>query len=245
MKKIISIFLILLICLFTLTGCSNEKTPSLEDKNMAELEFIEGKLLSILNKIVNDEYVVKATSEQKEEGDDDSEVSEQDDIEWEKLLDDTRKIESAVATTIVDLTALNIEAGEIAKLSNGINNMIIAIDNKDEKTYLIELNNVYSLIPTYMEKYAGNDERTFKKRIKYYAISTYIAYTDGNLEMAKSQSAELEKIYSEKMQDVSYVQNNEYNLNQIYILIQELRRAVESNNSELVKSKYLLIIEEI
>lgn len=240
MKKFISIFLILSIFLCMLTGCSNEKSLSLQDKNIAELEYIEGKLLSILNKIVNKEYVVKTSKDADEE-----EISEKDDMAWDKLLEDTKKIESAVATTIVDLTALNVEAGEIAKLSSGINNMIIAIDNKDESTYLIELNNVYSLVPTYMEKYAGNSETTFKKKVKYYTISTYISYIDGNLEMAKNQSTELERIYNEKMQDVEYVQNNEYNLNQIYILIQELRSAVEANNGELVKSKYLLIIGEI
>ena len=29
-------------------------------------------------------------------------------------------------------------------------------------SYLISLNNVYALIPSYMEKYAGNNEKTFR-----------------------------------------------------------------------------------
>ena len=47
------------------------------------------------------------------------------------------------------------------------------------------------------------------------------------------------------MQDINYAQNNEYNLNKLYILIQELKRAVEADSRELVRSKYLLLIEEI
>ena len=42
-----------------------------------------------------------------------------------------------------------------------------------------------------------------------------------------------------------YAQNNEYNLNKLYISIQELTRAVEADSRELVRSKYLLLIEEI
>ena len=251
MKKIISLLLILSICLVTLTGCSKENSATLQEKNIAELEYIEGKTINILNKLIREEYNKEDEGEkQKEET---NEVLEEEiglpvvetTLDWEKLLNDTKKIERSIPAILVDLAALNIEAEEIAKLSDGINNMIIAIDNQDERTYLIELNNVYSLIPTYMEKYAGDKESTFKKRLKYYTIATYISYMDDNLEMAKTQVDELEKAYNDKMQDMSYAQNNEYNLNKLYILIQELKRAVESDSRELVKSKYLLLIYEI
>ena len=228
MKKILSILFILIICIFTLTGCSNQEQPAtLEDKNIAELEYIEQRLVEIINKLVKNEYI------------------EDDVLNWANLLADTRKIEDVLAVTLVDLAALNIQADEISKLTNGVDNMIIAADKQDERGYLIELNNVYALVPTYMEKYAAGQDVAFKKRLKYYAISTYVAYADNNLEMAKTQVSELDRIYSEKMQQVDYVQNNEYNMNKIYILIQELKKAIDSDSSELVKSKYLLIIEEI
>jgi len=240
MKKVISIICILISLLLVLTGCSSKKSPTLEDKTNSELEYIERNLVSILNKSINGEYVANVKSDDTSE-----DVQEKTSMEWDKVLEDTRKVEGALATTIVDLTTLNIEASEISKLSDGVNNMIVAIGNEDEKTYLIELNNVYALIPTYMEKYSQNSEKAFKKRLKYYTISTYVAYNDGNLEMAKTQVNELEKIYSQKMQEVGYIQNNEYNLNKVYVLIQELKKAVEANNSELVQSKYLLVIDEI
>ncbi|MBO5397814.1 MAG: hypothetical protein J6A36_02635 [Clostridia bacterium] len=248
MKRFVSVLLVLSLILISLTGCSNQESSSLQDKNISELEYIEGKLVKILNEMARDEYLVGvSTTDNLEENTnlatDDSIVTKK--IDWEKLLKDTNKIESSIATTITDLTALNIEASEIEKLSTGVNNMIIAIEKEDINSYLISLNNVYALIPSYMEKYAGNNEKTFKKKLKYYTISAYIAYNDGNLEMAKTQASELERIYSEKMKEVGYLQNNEYNLNKLYILIQELKRAIDSDSKELVKSKYLLTIEEI
>lgn len=228
MRKILSIFLILTLFVFILTGCSTqEKAVSLEDKNIEELRYIEGNLVNILNKLVKDEYVTDGI------------------LDWNKLINDTRKIEDVLAVTLVDLAALNIEAGEISKLSTGIDNMIIAADKKDERSYIIELNNVYALIPTYMEKYSAGQDIAFKKRLKYYTISAYVAYADDNLEMAKTQVNELDRVYAEKMQQLDYVQNNEYNMNKVYILIQELKKAIEADSSELVKSKYLLLIDEI
>ncbi len=248
MKKIVSLLLILSIALVTLTGCSKDEPATLQDKNIKELEYIESKAVNILNKIVREEYKKEdkndtSTNEALEEGIGLPIV--EDNFDWEKLLEDTQEIEDSVPAILVDLAALNIESGEIAKLSDGINNMIIAIDNKDQRTYMIELNNVYSLIPTYMEKYAGDKESTFKKRLKYYTIATYISYMDGNLDMARTQVEELDKAYNDKMQDMAYAQNNEYNLNKLYILIQELKRAVEADSRELVRSKYLLLIDEI
>jgi hypothetical protein len=96
-----------------------------------------------------------------------------------------------------------------------------------------------------MEKYINEGDEAFKQKLKYYTISTYIAYSGDDLDMAKAQVNELEKIYNEKMQSLEYAQNNEYNLNKIYILIQEYKQAIESDSSELIKSKYLLLIDEI
>ena len=40
MKKFVSILLILSLFLIILTGCSNKESVSLQDKNIAELEYV-------------------------------------------------------------------------------------------------------------------------------------------------------------------------------------------------------------
>lgn len=229
MKKYLKIIGILLICLILLTGCSNVEKSSIEDKNLSELEYLEDNIILIMNKFIKDEYFDEETKTQK----------------WNEILEDANKIENTMATTLVDLTALNIDTNEIAKLSNGVNNMIIAIENKDETKLIVELNNIYALIPNYLSKYSKDEELIFKKQLKYYTISTYVSFKFGNIDLAKGQISEAEKQYSEKIKDINYVKNNEYNANKIYILIQELKSAVDSNSAELIKNKYLLLIEEI
>lgn len=230
MKKISKIFLLLLICLLVLTGCSSDnQEKSIEEKNLAELEYLEDNIVLIMNKFIKDEYLDEDIQTQK----------------WDEILNDARKIENGMATTLVDLASLNIDTTEIAKLSTGINNMIIAIENEDETNFIVELNNIYALIPNYLSKYLNDSELIFKKQLKYYAISTYVGFRMGNVELAKSQIAEAETRYSEKMKDVNYVQNNEYNVNKVYILLQELKAAVDSGSQELVRTKYLLLVDEM
>lgn len=230
MRKFLKFFIIVLFGLIVLTGCSdNEQETSIEEKNLVELEYLEDNIVLIMNKFIKDEYFDVETQSQK----------------WDEILKDARKIENSMATILVDLAVLNIDATEISKLSMGINSMIIAIENQDETNFMVELNNIYALIPNYLSKYLNNQDLIFKKQLKYYAISTYVGFRMGNIELARSQIAEAETRYSEKMKDVNYVQNNEYNVNKIYVLIQELKSAVELNSEELVATKYLLLVEEI
>lgn len=246
MKKYIKLIVICGICLIILSGCNNSKKVSLNDKNLAELDYIEGNIVKILNKYSNNEYIEKLNQEEiGNESDNSLTITEIEIFKWDKLQEDTKKIEDVLATTMADLTALNVEAGEIEKLSNGINNLTKAIENKDSVQYLTELSNIYSLIPTYLERNLAHNEKTFKIKIKYNVISAYISYLNNDIESSKIKLDELEKSYTDKMKEITYVQENEYNLNKIYILIQEFRRAIESESNELVKSKYMYLIKEI
>ena len=131
MKKNLKTFLILFICLIFLTGCSsNDNHSSIEEKNLAELEYLEDKVVLIMNKFIKNEYFDEENGNQR----------------WDDILEDSRKIESAMATTLVDLATLNIDSAEVAKLSTEINKMIVAIENQDETNFVVGLNNIYALI---------------------------------------------------------------------------------------------------
>ena len=223
MKKFKSLLIILIIFLFILTGCEFEEIEedTLESKITSEIEYIEGKLISIINKLVLEEYK---------------------DNEWEE---DTRKIEEASNRILVDLASKSIDNSEITKFSDGVNNMILAVSNEDVKAYLVELNNVFSLFPNYEAKISNESDEIFERRLKYFTISTFIAFYVGDTELAKAQVDSLESEYLEKQRSVEYVEEHKYNMNKIYLLIEELKRGIEANSLDLVREKYLMLIDEI
>lgn len=212
-----------------ITGCSVKRDSStVEDKNLAELEYIETQIIEILNNYISEGYLLEDGTQ-----------------DWGEILSDIQNLEEAATVTVVDLTSLNINSDDISALNTGVNNTIIAVENEDERSFLIELNNIYALIPKYLSNYSTDSELVFKKELKYYAISTYIAFVTGDLELSKSQIAEAETAFSEKMQDLEYVESNEYNMSKVYVLIEELKNAVETESAELVRTKYLNLIREI
>ena len=222
-KKIFS-FISILFILISLTACNRGEKYSIQDKITEEIKYIENGMIGIIEEIS---------------------ISDSNNIDFDKLMGDTRKIEEASNRMMVDLASQNIDNKEITSFSDGINKMIIEASNQDEIRYLVELNNVFSLFPNFVAKISSDSENIFERRLKYYTVSSYISFLIGDKDLSKTQIYTLEKEYLDKQKDIKYVEEHKYNINKIYLLIEELKKAIENDNSELVKEKYLLLINEI
>lgn len=224
MHKKIFYFISILLVLINLTGCSRGEKYSVQDKITEEIKYMENEMIGIINDIS---------------------TFDSNNLDFDKLMKDTRKIEEASNRMMVDLASQNIDNKEITNFSDGINKMIIEASNQDEIRYLVELNNVFSLFPNFVAKISSDSENIFERRLKYYTVSSYISFLIGDKDLSKTQIYTLEKEYLDKQKDIKYVEEHKYNINKIYLLIEELKKAIENDNSELVKEKYLLLIDEI
>lgn len=154
-KKLIILNLFLGAVLFILTGCENVDQYSMEDKITEEIRYMENNLIEIV------EDLTVNTSEEENS---------------DKILQNTKKIEESTNRMMVDLATANVDNGEISKLSDGVGKMIIAVENDDKISYLAELNNIFALFPNYEAKVSNNSDEIFTRRLRYFTISTYIAF---------------------------------------------------------------------
>ena len=260
MRRIAVFLIIICLCMIILTGCSDDNQYTMDDKITEEIKYMENKMIGIVNNFALGNYDAgknDANIGNNSNGDItyENNTSENIDIvagvenntsklKYDEILEDTRKIEEASNRMMVDLAIQNVDNGEISRLSDGINNMLTAVSSQDEMTYLVELNNVFSLFSNYEAKISNDSDEIFERRLKYFTISSYISYLVGDKELAKTQVETLEKEYLEKQKGVEYVEEHKYNLNKIFLLIQELKKSIEADSEELVKEKYLLLIDE-
>ena len=61
----------------------------------------------------------------------------------------------------------------------------------------------------------------------------------------KNELLNVENKYNEMISDSSYIDENVYNINKLYILIQEYKTAIDSNDYELVRIKFIALVSEI
>ena len=246
LKKIM-LFFIISFYIVILTGCNNQQNYSMEDKVTEEIRYMENKMIGIVNNFAFGNYERNNVNGNviESSNDDNTIIFETRIYDTDRILDDTRKIEEASNRIMVDLATENVDNEEITKLSDGINRMISTISPYDEREYLIELNNVFALLPNFEAKVSSDSDEIFERRLKYFTISSYISFIAGDKELAKTQVETLESEYLEKQKGVEYALEHKYNLNKIYLLIEELKKGIEADSETLVKEKYLLLIDEI
>lgn len=228
-KKVFLFCVIILFCIIILTACaiSDEEKPSIESKIKEEIEYIENKILTFLNMYAKDEYDLE------------------EDLNWDLIEENAIDLNGILDTIILDMTEVEISNETIIEFKNRVNNLSIAISNKDIDATLEEYRLLYLLLPIYAEKIYSNKNELEILRLKSLAVSSYVLANRSEWDEAKKTILETENKYKTMMDNVDYIKEYSYNLNKVFVLIGELRNAIELEELELTNIKYVNFIEKI
>ncbi len=228
-KRIFGVCLIILICIMSFTACNinDDEKPTIESKITEEIEYIENKILTFLNMYAKDEYDIDG------------------ELNWDLIEENAIELNSVLDTIILDMTEVEISNENIIDFKNRVNNLSIAISNKDIEVALEEYRLLYQLLPVYAEKIYSNKNELEVLRLKSLVVSSYVYANCLEWEEAKNTILETENKYKTMMDNVDYIKEYSYNLNKVFVLIGELKNAIESEELELTNVKYVNFIEKI
>lgn len=226
----ISVILIVFILILILTGCEllNNENKGIEDKTTEEISFIENKILTFFSKYVKGEY-----------------NQENEELNWNEIENTIIDLNNILDTIILDFSEIEISNDNIIEFRNGINSLSIACTNRDINLVIENFNLLYSLLPKYMEKYSENKNEINILKLKSLVVSSYYYSNLYDWENARSTIEKAEEKYKEMMDDVDYMKEYFHNLNRVYVLIGEIKTAINLEELELTKIKYINFIEKI
>lgn len=228
MKRVIIISMcICSILLFTLTGCQKNEEKDINDKLDAELEYEEDLIFKIANKYAKGEYI------------------EDDKIKLDYIKGDIQKINSTWNMLILDLTEVNVANQDIMDFSNSLNDLLVSISQKDDVAMIDKLNDMYAKIVIFKQAYSENKSLIEKNKIKSDVLAIYSLANKDDWEAAKTKMNSTIENYKSLMNDINYAEENTYNLNKIYVLLEEYNNAIQTQNYDLVRMKYILAVEEL
>ena len=230
MKKILINIICVTLFLFFLTGCSitdkKNEEELMKEKTYTEMQFIEDAVFNITNKYAKGEYI------------------KDDDIEWDSILDDEKKINEVLETIILDLSEMNISKENLVLLSNELNNLLAITINEDEEQLIISLQKLYGLVPKFLNEFSDDKNSIKDKELKEIVLLSFGFANIENWEESKININNAINKYNEMMNDVDYMKERSYSLNKVYVLLGEIKNAIESENLELVKLKFVNFIEK-
>lgn len=269
--RTLSIIFLVDLVIFSFSGCSKQKTDEeqLRDKNISEIDYLDNYIMLMLNSI-NDidlkqyDAKIEKTENLNEILQESEETSSEDTgnnvvqysmvpntilnanktINWENLKLEIENLNNTWPSIIVDLYKANVDNKKLTEFSDLINTCIGNIKNENRTETLNSLAKLYEYIPVFLEKIASDNKQIELAKTKVEVIKAYVNIDFANWEELKTS---LDRAISnfEPIVNNTNEAEKEYNIRKAYVLLQEFKNAVDTNDKDLLFMKYKNLMEEL
>lgn len=269
--KTLSIIFLVALVIISFSGCSKQKTDEeqLRDKNISEIDYLDNYIMLMLNSINNIDLKqydakIEKTENLNEILQESEETSSEDTgnnvvqysmvpntilnanktINWENLKLEIENLNNTWPSIIVDLYKANVDNKKLTEFSDLINTCIGNIKNENRTETLNSLAKLYEYIPVFLEKIASDNQQIELAKTKVEVIKAYVNIDFANWEELKTS---LDRAISnfEPIVNNTNEAEKEYNIRKAYVLLQEFKNAVDTNDKDLLFMKYKNLMEEL
>lgn len=269
--KTLSIIFLVALVIFSFSGCSKQKTDEeqLRDKNISEIDYLDNYIMLMLNSI-NDidlkqyDAKIEKTENLNEILQESEETSSEDTgnnvvqysmvpntilnadktINWENLKLEIENLNNTWPSIIVDLYKANVDNKKLTEFSDLINTCIGNIKNENRTETLNSLAKLYEYIPVFLEKIVSDNQQVELAKTKVEVIKAYVNIDFANWEELKTSLDRAISNFEPIVNNTSEAEK-EYNIRKAYVLLQEFKNAVDTNDKDLLFMKYKNLMEEL
>lgn len=166
-------------------------------------------------------------------------------IDWTACKNELELIYTSVSTITLDLYSLNVSQDDILNFNKEIDNLTISVESEDKQATLDNLVKVYEYIP----KFAQNaiTDTLYKTTIDT-KLNVFKAYSKLDSEDWDGMSTDITdaiNVYSSLLTNAEIEINKQASVNKGYVMLNELKNAVDVKNSSVFLIKYKNLLEEI
>lgn len=269
--KTLSIIFLIVLVIISFSGCSKEKTDEeqLRDKNISEIDYLDNYIMLLINSINNIDLKqydakIEKTENLNEILQENEETSSEDTgnnvvqysmvpnmvlnadktINWENLKIEIENLNNTWPSIIIDLYKADVDNNKLTEFSDLINTCIGNIKNENRTETLNCLAKLYEYIPVFLEKIVTDDQQVALAKTKVEVIKAYVNIDFTNWEELKTS---LDRAISnfEPIVNNTNEAEKEYNIRKAYVLLQEFKNAVDTNDKDLLFMKYKNLMEEL
>lgn len=269
--KTLSIIFLVALVIISFSGCSKQKTDEeqLRDKNISEIDYLDNYIMLMLNSI-NDidlkqyDAKIEKTENLNEILQESEETSSEDTgnnvvqysmvpntilnanktINWKNLKLEIENLNNTWPSIIVDLYKANVDNKKLTEFSDLINTCIGNIKNENRTETLNSLAKLYEYIPVFLEKIASDNKQIELAKTKVEVIKAYVNIDFANWEELKTSLDRAISNFEPIVNNTSEAEK-EYNIRKAYVLLQEFKNAVDTNDKDLLFMKYKNLMEEL
>ena len=169
------------------------------------------------------------------------------DINWDIVKSEVENLYTSIPTMTMDLYQLDINKDEILNFNKEIDNLVTVVNEENKESTLQILSVIYDYLPKFLESAKGEDV-IYKKVVvtKANIFKGYSKLDSGKWDEISQDIQNGVNTFTELLSNPDVINsNNQYSVNKIYIMLNELQNAVNMQDVSVFLIKYRNLIEEI
>lgn len=173
-------------------------------------------------------------------------VTNKGEVNWDTIEGELEVLSATWPTIVLDLYKLEVSSEDILKFSNDLDQAITQVKNKDKALSCMYFAKLYGYLPIFLNKSNPEEIRRDALEAKTYIVNAYAYAETENWDKMRTEIEKAENIFSNLVNDAKYVNDErQYNINKVYILIEELKNSLSAKDTGIFYLKYKNTIEEI
>lgn len=174
-------------------------------------------------------------------------LTKKEDINWDIVKSEVESLYTSIPTMTMDLYQLDINKDEILNFNKEVDNLVTVVNDENKESTLQMLSTIYDYLPKFLESVNG-ENKVYKKVVetKTHIFKAYSKLDLGNWNEITNDIQNAINTFTELLSDTSVINsNNQYSVNKVYIMLNELQNAVNIQDVLVFLIKYRNLIEEI
>lgn len=165
--------------------------------------------------------------------------------QWDKIKIKLEELYRTWNTISLDLHAMNIDGTSVLAFSDLLNTVTENTQKKNKEKAMEGIASLFELLPQYQKSFWPNEQSTQLLDLNSQFIRAYVLVTNEDWAQAETILTQSEQQFSNLINSVTINGENQSVINQSYILVNELRKAVSKKNKEIFYIHFQNLITKI
>lgn len=173
-------------------------------------------------------------------------LTENTDIDWKQIKNDVEKMYTSLYPTTLDLYQTSTNQQDIANFNKEYDNLTKAVKDENKEDSLKELSILYDYLPKFVENCTEDEKEKVVIKTKNYIFKAYSVLDKEEWDTISDNINSATQEFTKLVTNISNKENiNQYNINKVYVMINELQNAVTLKDKEVFLIKYKNLLEEL
>ena len=172
-------------------------------------------------------------------------TSDRNTIDWISCKNELELIYTSISTITLDLYSLNIAQEDILNFNKEIDNLTVSIQEENKQSTLDNLVNVYAYIFKFAQSTVNDTLYQTVVETKLNVFRAYAKLDNKDWDGINTNITDAINVYTPLLTNVQIETNKQASINKGYVMLNELKNAVNIKNDSVFLIKYKNLLEEI